>query len=112
VGNVCIDHLRSLPGHTRAGSEGARHHHIKATLMLGDQAAPEHDMQRHIEISRVLVWLRDPAFPSDQREALALWMRGHDAAEIATALGLPSPLDATRLLRAGRQRLRRQFEER
>lgn len=112
VGNVCIDHVRTLPGHQRGGADGARHHQIQPTQSLRDEAAPAHDMQRHLDINRVLAWLGDPEFPSDQREALSLWMRGHDAAEIATALSLPTSLDATRLLRAGRQRLRRRFEER
>lgn len=112
VGNVCIDHLRTLPGHHRAGSAGNRSHQIKATRSLTTEAAGPNNLQRHVEIRRVLSWLSDPAFPTDQREALSLWMRGHNAAEIASALGLASAADATRLLRAGRQRLRRRFEER
>jgi DNA-directed RNA polymerase specialized sigma24 family protein len=112
VGNVCVDHMRTLPGHHRTSSAGHRSHHIKSTESLsGDRAGPN-NLQRHVEIRRVLSWLSDAAFPSDQRDALALWMRGHNAAEIATSLSLGSAADATRLLRAGRQRLRRKFEER
>ncbi len=112
VNNVCIDHLRTLPGHHRARAAGHRSHHIRGTVPLTGETAGPNDLQRHVEISRVLAWLSDPAFPSDQREALSLWMRGHNSAEIAGALGLASAADATRLLRAGRQRLRRRFEER
>jgi RNA polymerase sigma factor (sigma-70 family) len=111
VGNVCIDHLRSLPGHQRVRDGKERRHVTKKQVALSSEPAGPDDIRRHVEIRRVLTWLSDPAFPNDQREALALWMRGHNAAEIAEVLGLPMAADATRLLRAGRQRLRRRFED-
>ncbi len=112
VGNVCIDHLRTLPDHQRRRDAGTRSHHVNRPLSLTHEPADTSDVQRHVEIRRVLAWLADPAFPNDQREALALWMRGYDAAEISSTLGLTDAAGATRLLRAGRQRLRRHFEER
>jgi DNA-directed RNA polymerase specialized sigma24 family protein len=112
VGNVCIDHLRTLPGHRRGRASGQRHHQITTTVSLTGETAGRSDLQRHVEIRRVLEWLNDPEFPKNQREAISLWMCGHNAAEIASTLGLPAAVDATRLLRAGRQRLRRRFEER
>ncbi len=112
VGNVCIDHLRTLPGHSRTRQDSIRRHHISTPLSLTQEPAGKSDTQRQVELRRVLAWLSDPDFPSEQREALSLWMRGYDAAEIASELELPSAADATRLLRAGRQRLRRRFEDR
>lgn len=111
VGNVCIDHLRTLPGHSRVREGGARRHKITATRVLTQEPASKSDTQRQVEIRRVLAWLCDPTFPEKQREAISLWVLGYDAAEIATKMELAAAADATRLLRAGRQRLRRRFEE-
>jgi predicted RNA polymerase sigma factor len=112
VGNVCIDTLRRQPESQRVRDGGGRQHKVQQVIALHAEPAGRDDLLRRVEIRRILNWLVDPSFPADQGLALSLWIRGHDASEIASQLSLPSAADATRLLRAGRQRLRRQFEDR
>jgi len=112
VANLCSDHLRALPGNQRVRDSGARRLVVHKALARSEEMGGHNTVQRKVEIRRVLRWLADPSFPSDQRQALSLWMRGSNASEIAAELDLSCAADATRLLRAGRQRLRRHFEDR
>ncbi|MCE9575172.1 MAG: sigma-70 family RNA polymerase sigma factor [Deltaproteobacteria bacterium] len=60
-----------------------------------------------IDLARVVRALTHDQFPADQRTAIAMWLRGHDAAAIAAELGLGDSAAANRLLHAARERLRR-----
>lgn len=111
VRNIGIDQLRAIPENQRVRKGETRAQVSVAVHALDIEPASDQDLQRQVEVRRILEWLADPEFPDDQRQALFLWLRGHDAAEVARILGLEHPRNATRLLRAGRQRLRRQFED-
>ncbi len=63
------------------------------------------------DVQRAIAEILSPDFPEIQRRALALWLRGYNAAEIAAELALADPGQATRLLHAARERLRRSFAE-
>jgi DNA-directed RNA polymerase specialized sigma24 family protein len=92
--NVLIDQLRASP-------EFARRRTARGRELAG--AA---------DLAWIVRLIMDPAFPADQRTAIALWLRGHDAASIATEVRLDGAAAATRLLHAARERLRRAMRAR
>jgi len=112
IRNSVVDEIRARPEYSRQRSEGKRSLVHRPHLPLEDAHAVvegSSPFHRHIEVRRVMRWIHDPQFPEDQRRAILLWIDGHTKDEIAELLEL-APGDASRLLRASRQRLRRRFE--
>jgi DNA-directed RNA polymerase specialized sigma24 family protein len=68
------------------------------------------ELSRALDVRRVLSWIHDPAFPEEQRRTILMWLHGFSSSEIAAELQI-SDANVKRLLRAGRQRLRRHFKE-
>jgi hypothetical protein len=80
----------------------------RTTDELGDEpAATALDPGDAVDLARVVRVLTADLFPADQRIAIAMWLRGHDAGAIATELRLVDAAAANRLLHAARERLRR-----
>lgn len=113
VGNTFIDYLRAHPEYERKRDAHARKL-VKRQLAPLDEGTTARqgglDVQTAIEVRRILAFLLDTGFPAEQRRALLLWLQGHRPGEIADALALAGPDEASRLLHAARQRLRRRFE--
>jgi RNA polymerase sigma factor (sigma-70 family) len=112
IRNSAVDELRALPEFQRRQERGERklvalpHVALDESHGWGDDAR---QVRRAIEVRRILRWIHDPNFPGDQRRAILLWLDGNGRQEIADNLSC-SAEKAERLLRAARQRLRRQFE--
>jgi len=111
IHNALIDELRSLPtfGRTRrgAGREVVRRPHV----MYEDQAHSESQSSTGVfDARRVLRWIHDEEFPAAQRSALLLWLHGHSIEGCSREMKLGES-EIRKLLRAARQRLRRQFKE-
>jgi RNA polymerase sigma factor (sigma-70 family) len=112
IRNSVIDELRARPDYTRQRIDGKRTLAHRPHVQFGDEHATvdgSSSFQRRVEARRVVRWIQDPEFPEDQRRAILLWLDGHRNEEIAMMMGLETG-DASRLLRAARQRLRRHFE--
>ncbi len=114
VKRMRIDYLRSLPEYQRKRDRetGARVTNQINLAVLTDDVAAASPVQTNVdraEVRRILDVLASPAFPSEQRNALVLWLKGYDNAEVAAQLGLADADEGRRLLRAARQRLRRNF---
>ncbi|HTJ45846.1 MAG TPA: hypothetical protein VL463_27270 [Kofleriaceae bacterium] len=105
--NAQIDQLRASPEFARRRDGAARKTDAIATAELGDHASTAIDPARAAEIARVVRALAADDFPAEQRAAIALWLRGHDARAIAGELGLAGADAADKLLHAARERLRR-----
>jgi hypothetical protein len=106
--NARIDQERASPDAVRRRDGAGRRTEAIATEGLSDEhAAGALDPARTAELVRVVRAIAADDFPADQREALALWLRGHDAAAIAAELGLAGAAAAEKLLHAARERLRR-----
>ena len=106
--NVLVDQLRASPEFARRRT--ARGRELVAVDMqelATDTATDSHDPAGAADLARIVRLIMDPAFPADQRTAIGLWLRGHDAASIASQLDLDDAAAATRLLHAARERLRR-----
>ncbi len=112
VGHLFIDHQRGSPEFVRRRQDGGRALVAVTVVELDDQLPGRDDPARLVELARIARLLADPSFPTQQREAVILWLRGEDVAAIATALGLDGgAAQARRLLHAARERLRRRFQE-
>ena len=118
VRNAYIDHLRSLPGHQRRADRGGRQLWQVREESLSDPnvdamadavAASQTPAWTAVEIGRILDCIESDSFPRQQRAALALWLRGNSAAEIAEALNLSGSRAGQKVLNAARERLRRAF---
>jgi hypothetical protein len=59
--------------------------------------------------ARQLLEFAGASLPQQQKTAIELWAQSHGFDEIRAALSLPTARDAERLVRAGLERLRRQF---
>lgn len=105
--NAQIDQMRASPDFVRRRDGLARKTEAVATSELGDHAGTSPDPARAAELARLVRMIAADEFPADQRSALALWLRGHDASAIATELGLADAPTADKLLHAARERLRR-----
>lgn len=112
VGHLFIDHQRGSPEFMRRRHDGGRALTAVTVVDLEDDVAGRDDPARLAEVARIARLLNDPGFPTQQREAVVLWLRGEDVAAIATALGLDGgAAQARRILHAARERLRRRFQE-
>ena len=105
--NALVDQVRASPDFVRRRDGSSRRTEAVATSPLGEHAAASIDPPRAAELARIVRVIAADDFPADQRAALALWLRGHDAAAIAVELGLGSAVAAEKLLHAARERLRR-----
>ncbi len=110
VSNVHTDVLRALPDNQRLRVDGTRRLVHREVRTLSHDPASSESLLQNVEVRRILSWMDDPKFPHEQRSAIALWLRGYDESDIADTLQLSNRTQATRLLRAARQRLRRHFE--
>lgn len=110
--NCAVDYARAHPDYVPGQRQGsARPGGIAEGLPLppasrGPGARPPVTAAR--TAGELLEFVRRE-LPEEQQRALELWMAGHDAADIAAALGLASAAAATRIVRAAVERLRRQF---
>ena len=105
--NTYIDYLRGQPEYQRRRDETGRRLHRVAHEPMQDPAGASVDPMTAIEIRRALDCVMSDVFPREQRAAISMWLRGYDANEIASELGLSDADEAKRLLHAARQRLRR-----
>ena len=103
-----VDHVRARPEVHRARDAGGRRLARTELVQLADGHAV-HEPRYEPDLVRVMRLLAD--FPPVDRQALVLWLAGHSSDEIAARLGLPSGDDASRILHATRQRLRRLVRE-
>lgn len=108
TGNAYVDYLRGLPDLQRKRvDQGLRLVPVPTESLDEGGVGAAVDMARALDIKRIVDSVTAESFPRDQRRALALWLVGCDAGEIADELGLGERGGASRLLRAARQRLRR-----
>jgi DNA-directed RNA polymerase specialized sigma24 family protein len=111
VRNVCIDTLRALPEYQRRRLAGERRLvPVELTsLEEADGPASPDDIERRVDMQRMMAFLLSEEFPEQQRRAIAMWLDGSTNGEIADELGLTGPAESIRLLNAARQRMRRRF---
>lgn len=109
VGNTYVDYLRSQPDYQRRRVATSRRLQRLSHAPLDDETPEGNpvDPLSRVEIRRIVDCLQCDVFPRQQRVAIAMWLRGNDASEIAAELGLDSAEQARKLLHAARQRLRR-----
>jgi len=108
--NVYIDTVRSQPEMVRSQTPEGRQMtqvFVDSLEEVGEPSGAQPCMARAIDLSRIVAVLLEQDFPAKQRQALRLWLLGHDAAEVAQKLALSDADEARRLLHAARQRLRR-----
>ncbi len=105
--NAFVDQQRASPDFVRRRDGAGRRTDRVAHEELTDTAAEARDPASAVDLARVLRVLAASDFPTDQRTAIALWLRGHDAVAIAAELGLAGAGAAEKLLHAARERLRR-----
>jgi DNA-directed RNA polymerase specialized sigma24 family protein len=106
--NALIDQQRASPDFARRRDGAGRRTEAVAHVELEERAADTRDPATAVDLARVVRLLADEDFPADQRSAIALWLRGHDATAIAAELGLAGGAAAAdKLLHAARERLRR-----
>jgi RNA polymerase sigma factor (sigma-70 family) len=113
VKNTFIDHMRAQPEYQRRRQAAARKLVRLDVTPLDEESTAgggRAELQNAVEVRRILEWLLDARFPSVQRRAILLWLDGNGPGEIAEELALAGPREASRLLHAARQRLRRRFE--
>lgn len=110
VAHLFVDHQRGGPERVRRRRDGGRVLEAVTTVELAaDGAVAAGDPALAAEVLRIARALCAPDFPADQRQAVALWLRGEPAEVIAAELGLADAAAAHRLLHAARERLRRRF---
>lgn len=107
VKRLRVDYLRSLPEYQRVRSGNGRELRAITLAALTDDAGADKAPADRAEVRRILEVLARPEFPADQRRALVLWLEGYDAGEVASQLQLADADSGRKLLRAARQRLRR-----
>lgn len=99
VKNIGIDTLRGCADYARADGTW------RTTEQLGDE--PVYDQTaRRVLAKQVMAALADRVL---YRDAITLWLVGHDSAEVAEQLALASAADAERVLGAAKELLRRRF---
>jgi DNA-directed RNA polymerase specialized sigma24 family protein len=99
VKNIGIDTLRGCREYARA--DGA----WRTTEELGDE--PVHDeTARRLLAKQVMAALADRVL---YRDAITLWLVGHDNAEVADQLALANAAEADRVIGAAKELLRRRF---
>ena len=108
VKRLRIDYLRSLPEYQRVRSGDGRELRVITLAELTDDTGADQARADRAEVRRILEVLARPEFPADQRRALVLWLQGYDAGEVASQLQLADADSGRKLLRAARQRLRRE----
>lgn len=108
VSNCYVDVLRKQPEYQRRREQSERRlmRLSRETLDETRHASAGNALQQ-VEIRRILDVLMSELFPTDQRVAIVMWLRGNSAAEIAAELRLGSAGKADKVLHAARQRLRR-----
>ena len=114
--NIARDHVSArLGGAARAGSDQAplnkRMLNTLASLLPGDD---DHRLSfrpsmTNVQMARELLEYAARSLESTQLHALRRWMDGASFDELAGELGLASPRDADKLVRAALARLRRHF---
>jgi RNA polymerase sigma factor (sigma-70 family) len=110
VTNTYVDYLRAQPEYQRRRVESSRRlrripHEV---LDSESQAGRAVDPMTAVEIRRIVDCMASDLFPQPQRMAIAMWLRGNDADDIARDLELPGGREeARKLLETARQRLRR-----
>lgn len=112
--NLSRDHVSSRLG--EAGRSEASDHNKRMLNTLAS-LLPSDDDQRlafrpamtNVQMARELLEYAARSLEATQLRALRRWMDGASHDDIATELGLPTPRDADKLVRAALARLRRQF---
>ena len=111
---VGIDYLRAHPEYLRRHddnpSEPGRWVE-PATLPPASRVGGERPPVTNRGTAREMLRFAAGSIPADQHRALLLWTESETFADIALALGLPSPTDAERLVRAAIERLRRHYRD-
>lgn len=113
INNALIDEVRSLPETSRKRVGKRRELQTRTHVIFEDEQHAASASLAHsgiLDARRVLRWIHDADFPLDQKRALLFWLNGHSIADCARQLDLDET-GTRRLLRAARQRLRRQFQE-
>jgi DNA-directed RNA polymerase specialized sigma24 family protein len=109
---VGIDYLRAHPDYVRRHDQGASRPGAwidPKTLPPASQIAGERPPITNRGTARELLTFAAGAIPDDQRRALELWSQSEGFEDIARALGLATPQEAERVVRAAIERLRRKF---
>jgi DNA-directed RNA polymerase specialized sigma24 family protein len=107
-----IDHLRAHPEYLdlRRRRDGVAGAWVDVQALPPETRLPgQRPPVTAAGTARELLEYARRVLPVEQQRALALWSAGESALEIARALGLPSVLDAERMVRAALERLRRKF---
>jgi DNA-directed RNA polymerase specialized sigma24 family protein len=99
VKNIGIDTLRGCAEYAR--EDGA----WRTVEELGDEPVYD-ETARRLLAKQVMAALADRVL---YRDAITLWLVGHDSAEVADRLALASAADAERVLGAAKELLRRRF---
>ncbi len=113
--NIARDHVSSRLGHAERGEDepplNKRMLHTLASLLPGDEdrRLAFRPLMTHEQLARELLEYAERALDPAQFEAMRRWMDGTSFAELAAELGLATPRDAEKLVRAALARLRRQF---
>ncbi|HEU0033195.1 MAG TPA: hypothetical protein VFQ53_21330 [Kofleriaceae bacterium] len=111
---VGIDYLRSHPDYVRRHDQGASRPGAwvdAGTLPPGSQLFGERPPVTNRGTARELLQYAAGVIPDDQLRALQLWTESESFGDIARTLGLTSPREAERIVRAAIERLRRRFRE-
>lgn len=113
--NLARDHVSSRLGHAEGADDGAplnkRMLNSLASLLPGDD---DHRLafqpsMTDAQLARELLDYAARALDPAQLQALRRWMEGASIEELAAELGLATPRDAHKLVRAALARLRRHF---
>jgi len=109
--NLARDHVSARLGHADDTDGTKRMLHTLASLLPGDddRRLAFRPLMTHEQLARELLEYAERSLDPAQFQALRGWMDGASFAELAAELGLTTPRDADKLVRAGLARLRRQF---
>jgi hypothetical protein len=113
--NLARDHVSSRLGVAERADDDVplnkRMLNTLASLLLGgdDERLAFRPLMTQVQLARELLEYAERALDPAQLRALRGWMDGASFADLAAELGLPSPRDADKLVRAALARLRRHF---